>query len=509
MRTIDMQFASRSPRTARRPGIVLAAALGLAFATAGSPAPSLAQGREAPPTFAPIVKELLPAVVNISTTQEVATAPEFGQGPGLPVPEGSPLEDFFREFFGNRLPEARPRNLTALGSGFIIDPSGVVVTNNHVVAEATSIQVVLQDDRTFDAEVVGTDPATDIAVLKIETDESLPAVEWGDSETLEVGDWMIAIGNPFGLGGSVTVGVLSAHARDIRAGPYDNFLQTDASINRGNSGGPLFSSDGKVVGVNTVILSPSGGNIGIGFAVPSSMAQPVVRQLLATGKVTRGFIGVTIQPVTDDIATALGLDRARGALVAEVHADSPAVDAGFAAGDVILRFAGNAVDQVRDLPRIVAATEVGKTVDVRVWRDGQEETLQVKVGERPAEQSRAMQDRGGEQQPARYGMTLAPLTPETKASLGIDDDAIKGGAVVTGVASGSPADDRDIRTGDVIVEVNRKPVSGPDDVVREIESAGESGRKNVLLRIYRDGGYAFVALPTEPGEDDTSGGDRG
>jgi serine protease Do len=460
--------------------------------------PSSAEARAAPDSFAPIVKGLLPAVVNISTTQEV----ELPRRNGMPMPEGSPFEgspfeDFFREFFGDRIPDPRPRSMTALGSGFIIDGKGIIVTNNHVIANATSIQVVLQDDRTFEATVVGRDPASDLAVLKIEAGESLPAVGWGNSEEAQVGDWVIAVGNPFGLGGTVTAGVLSAHARDIQAGPYDQFLQTDASINRGNSGGPLFNADGKVIGVNTVILSPTGGNIGIGFAVPSVMAQPIVQQLIETGEVKRGFIGVTIQGVTEELAETLGLDAARGALVSEVQEDTPASEAGFQAGDVILEFDGRPIQAVRDLPRQVAATEIGKTVNAVVWRDGKRMTLELEVARKPddvrAEAPQKTPQRA-EPEERRYGLALAPLTPEIRSRLGLGTD-VESGAVVTDIEKGGVADAAGLSAGDVVVEVNQQPVTGPAEVIEQLEKARGDGQNNLLLRILRGESHIFVALP--------------
>lgn len=461
--------------------------------------PASAWARAAPESFAPIVKELLPAVVNISTTQEVDVS-QRGQvplPPGSPF-EGSPVEDFFREFFGDRVPDTRQRRMTALGSGFVIDPAGVIVTNNHVIANATRIQVVLQDDRTFEAAVIGRDPASDLAVLKIEADEPLQAVHWGRSDTTEVGDWVIAIGNPFGLGGSVTTGVLSAHARDIRAGPYDDFLQTDASINRGNSGGPLFNTNGEVIGVNTVILSPTGGNIGIGFAVPSSIAQPVVQQLVETGEVRRGFIGVTIQPISKEIAEALGLEAAQGALVSDVEENAPAARAGLRAGDVVLEFDGKPIREVRELPRVVAGTEIGKTVEVVAWRDGERVALDVEVARRPEDVRAEAQEETPNERPkpeeGRYGLTLAPLTPEIRDQMGIGAE-VESGVVVTSIVPGGIAEGEGLRDGDVIVEVNRRSVGAPADVIEQLEGARTAGQNNVLLRIFREDGHIFVALP--------------
>ena len=327
-----------------------------------------ASAASVPASFADIVERIAPAVVNISTTKALSRG-------NLPFPEpppGSPFEDFFREFFDQEQnPENVPRRTSSLGSGFVVDPEGYVVTNNHVIAEADQISVVFSDERSYEATLVGRDPKTDIALLKIEPDEPLAAVTFADSDTVRVGDWMIAIGNPFGLGSTVTAGIVSARSRDIRSGPYDDFLQVDAPINRGNSGGPSFNLDGEVIGINTAIFSPSGGNVGIGFAIPANLALPVIESLKADGRVTRGWLGVRIQTVTDEIAESLGLEDAEGALVASVTPDGPAEDAQIQPGDVILEFDHKPIDRMRGLPRIVAETPIGKEVEVVVWRRGE------------------------------------------------------------------------------------------------------------------------------------------
>src|SRR5205823_4830656 len=359
--------------------IVAAATLGWGSAAA----------RPAPDSFADLAEKLLPSVVNISTTQTLKS--DRGReraGPEVPqFPPGSPFEEFFRDFFDRGAPksgrpEAQPRKATSLGSGFIIDPAGYVVTNNHVIADADEITVILHDDTNLKAELIGRDTKTDIAVLKVKTDKPLSAAVWGDSDAARVGDWVVAIGNPFGLGGSVTAGILSARQRDINSGPYDDFLQTDASINRGNSGGPMFNMDGQVIGINTAIYSPSGGSIGIGFAIPSALAKGVVAQLIGEPDhiVHRGWLGVRIQAVTDEIAESLGLDKAKRALVASVNDIGPAQGGSIQPGDVILTFDGKPVTDMRHLPRLVAETPVDKSVPVTVWRKRKETPLHVKVG---------------------------------------------------------------------------------------------------------------------------------
>ncbi|KAA5607704.1 DegQ family serine endoprotease [Roseospira marina] len=446
---------------------------------------------------------LLPAVVNISTTQTV----DAEHAPSVPnFPEGSPFRDFFDEFFdrhGGR-PTPGPRQATSLGSGFIVDQSGYIVTNNHVIADADEVTVTLSDDTALKAEIVGRDTKTDIALLKVDSDTPLPAVGWGDSDASRVGDWVMAIGNPFGLGGSVTAGIISARARDIQAGPYDNFIQTDAAINRGNSGGPLFDMDGDVIGINTAIFSPSGGSIGIGFAVPANLAKQVIHDLKEYGRTRRGWLGVRIQSVTPEIAESLGLDSAHGALVASVTEGGPARDAGVIAGDVILSFNDRAIDEMRQLPRIVAETEVGSTVPVEVWRDGSKQTVEVKLGElEEAEESGLLasdpSQPGGPGGAAPestgvqvLGLTIRSVTAELASEFDLPEDTT--GVVITDVNADTDAARKGLRPGHVIVEVNQRPVSTPDEVRDALDAARDSGRSSVLVMVQRDGSMSFLAL---------------
>ncbi len=455
-----------------------------------------AQAKAPPAGFADLAEKLLPAVVNISTTQTV----QGRSGPETPqLPPG--FEEFFKEFFDRNQPKQRKRKATSLGSGFIIDASGYVVTNNHVIQDAEEITVILQDDTRLDAELIGRDAKTDLAVLKVKTDKDLPAVSFGDSDKMRVGDWVVAIGNPFGLGGTVTAGIISARGRDINTGPYDDFLQTDASINRGNSGGPMFDLDGGVVGINTAIYSPSGGSIGIGFAIPSSIAESVVNQLIETGTVRRGWLGVHIQTVTDEIAETLGLEEGKGALVASVIKGGPAETATIEAGDVILEFNGKEVSQMRRLPRIVADTGVGKTVDVNLWRNNKKLTVQVTVGELEPDDAQvaATTDEapktgkgGAEKAIDALGMTLAVITDALRQQFELGEDTK--GLVVTAIAEGGPASEKGISPGDVIVEVSQEDVTGPDQVDELVKSADKSGRKSVLLLIDGQGRLRFVAV---------------
>ena len=477
-------------------------------------APIPAAARPAPDSFADLAARLLPSVVNISTTQTIKSdrGREHG-GPEIPqFPPGSPFEEFFRDFFDRGLPksdrpEAQPRKGTSLGSGFIIDPGGYIVTNNHVISDADEITVILHDDTNLKAEVVGRDTKTDIALLKVKTDKPLPAAIWGDSDASRVGDWVLAIGNPFGLGGSVTAGILSARQRDINSGPYDDFLQTDASINRGNSGGPMFNMDGEVIGINTAIYSPSGGSIGIGFAIPSSLAREVVAELQnePDHNVHRGWLGVRIQAVTDEIAESLGLDKARGALVASVSDSGPAQLGGIQAGDVVLSFDGREVSDMRRLPRLVAETPVGKTVPVTLWRKRKEDVVEVKVGrleESDQQQASAPEVVGksgkGEGGVVRtLGLTLSGITADLKDKFSLSDDSK--GVVVVDVAKDSPAAAKGVRAGDVIMEAAQEEVKSPGEVSSKIEEAKKSGRKSILLLVERQGDLRFIALRLDQG----------
>ena len=473
-----------------------------------------ASARPAPDSFADLAEKLLPSVVNISTTQTMKSDRGHEHaGPEIPqFPPGSPFEEFFRDFFDHGMPksgrpEAQPRKATSLGSGFIIDPSGVVVTNNHVIADADEITVILHDDTNLKAEVIGRDSKTDIALLKVKTDKALPALTWGDSDVARVGDWVLAIGNPFGLGGTVTAGILSARQRDINSGPYDDFLQTDASINRGNSGGPMFNMDGRVIGINTAIFSPSGGSIGIGFAIPSSIAKEVVAELQSESDHTvhRGWLGVRIQAVTDEIAESLGLDKARGALVASVTEKGPAQSAGIQAGDVVLSFDGRPVGDMKRLPRLVAETPVDKTVPVTIWRKREEATVQVKIGrlEESDQQLAGTQEplKKGEKAQAgvvrTLGLTLSSVTPELKEKFSLAD-ASKG-VVVVDVAKDSAAAAKGVRPGDMIMEAAQEEVSNPSEISNRIDEAKKSGRKSILLLVERQGDLRFVAVRLDQG----------
>jgi serine protease Do len=454
--------------------------------------PGLAVARPAPESFSGLAKRLLPTVVNISTSQTLKAPPPTAM-PKLPP--GSPLEDLFKNFMGPR--GGQPRHVTSLGSGFIIDPSGFIVTNNHVIP-SDSITVTLADGVTLPAKVVGRDPKTDLALLKVNPRTPLPAAKFGNSNTAEVGDWVMAIGDPFGIGSTVTAGIVSARNRNINSGDYDDFIQTDAPINRGNSGGPLFDMDGNVIGINSAIFSPSGGSVGIGFSIPSNLARQVVGQLRQFGGTRRGWIGVRIQQVTPEIAEGLGVNNVRGALVTNVTNGGPAARAGLRNGDLITGFDGKPVGDDRALPRIVADTPIGKTVSLDMLRRGQKQTLKITV-QRLAEDDKAVKSAKPAPPPtktasrlARMGLTLgaldAPARAKFKVGAGVQ------GVLVTAVEEGSVAGEKKLRAGDVIVEISSQPVKTVQEVSGKIEADAKAGKKVVLLLISREGDLTFVGL---------------
>jgi serine protease Do len=458
--------------------------------------PGLARG---PASVADVAEGLQDAVVNISTTQTL-------QGPGEPGPmrkgpNGSPFEEFFDDFFEDEGPDGMPRKVSSLGSGFVIDPSGLIVTNNHVIEGADEIIVNFVDGSKLKVtKILGHDPKTDLALLKVEPKEPLKAVSFGNSSAMRVGDWVMAIGNPFGLGGSVTVGIISATKRDINAGPYDDFIQTDAAINRGNSGGPLFNMEGEVIGVNTAIISPTGGSIGIGFAVPSNTATKVLNQLKEYGETRRGWLGVHVQSVTEEIAEGLGLVEPMGALVASVAPDGPAAAAGIEAGDVILDFDGQEIDNMRDLPRAVVGTAIDKDVPVKLLRGGKTLNITVKIGRLPEDEAEE-EDEIEETLPVApegedlLGLTIAPLTDDLREKYAISDKI--DGVVITDVESDSPAARKNVKAGDVIVEVTQEEVHQPHDVIDRLRAVKRSGRGRVLLLLSdAKGELRFVAVPT-------------
>ncbi len=469
----------------------------LAFLMVLVATPALA--RPAPDSFADLADKLLPTVVNIATSQ---TLKQPGGQAGLPdIPPGSPLADLFKNFLG---PErAKPRHVTSLGTGFIIDPSGFIVTNNHVIADAEHITATLNDGTVLPAKLVGRDEKTDLALLKVAPKKPLPAAKFGDSDHARVGDWVIAIGNPFGLGSTVTAGIVSARNRDINAGPYDEFIQTDAPINRGNSGGPLFDVDGNVIGVNSQIYSPSGGSVGIGFSIPSNLVRSVVAQLRQYGTARRGWIGVRIQAVTTDLAEGLGLPSAMGALITDVSPKGPAAKAGIRNGDLVTSFDRKPVTDSRALPRIVADTPIGKAVPVDILRKGKKQTVKLTVAkladEKPMHAVAKAPPQAGPVQTAKpksrvsqLGLSLAALDSDARVQFKLHGN-VKG-VVVTDVAPESPAAEKNLRAGDVIVQVQNQAVRTPDDVARQVEADAKAGKKVELLLVNRGGDLTYVAL---------------
>jgi len=490
------------------------AAICLAAASVLTPAPALARG---PDGIADVAEQVIDAVVNISTSQTVEAKGLGGGGGGaMPqLPPGSPFEEFFDDFFKNRRGpgagpkggdrggdkngEVQPRKTNSLGSGFIVDAAGIVVTNNHVIADADEINVIMNDGSKFKAELVGVDKKTDLAVLKFKPTKPLVAVKFGDSDKLRLGEWVVAIGNPFSLGGTVTAGIVSARNRDISSGPYDNYIQTDAAINRGNSGGPLFNLEGEVIGVNTLIISPSGGSIGIGFAVPSKTVVGVVNQLRQFGELRRGWLGVRIQQVTDEIAESLNIKPARGALIAGVEDKGPAKPAGIEPGDVVVKFDSKDIKEPKDLSRVVADTAVGKEVEVVIIRKGAEETKKVTLG-RLEDTDKAVQASAKKDEPAEkpvtqkaLGLDLATLSKDLRSRYKIKDN-VKG-VIITNVDGASDAAEKHLSPGEVIVEVAQEAVSNAADVKKRVEQLKKDGKKSVLLLVANsDGELRFVAL---------------
>jgi serine protease Do len=456
-----------------------------------------------PQSFSALSEKLIPSVVNISSTQTLPQAPDM---PELPeFPPGSPFEDFFKDFQdkrGNGGVESQP--IASLGSGFVIDAAkGYIVTNNHVIRDADEVRVTFHDDTSLEAKIIGKDEKTDLALLQVKSDKPLTAVSFGNSDEMHVGDWILAIGNPFGLGGTVTQGIISARQRNINAGPYDDFIQTDASINRGNSGGPMFNLKGQVIGINTAIFSPSGGSIGIGFAIPSNLAKSVIDQLVKYGRTRRGWLGVRIQTVTPEIAESLNLKEAQGALVASVTPEGPAEKAGLTAGDVILEFNGQKLSAMRQLPRLVAETAIGTKANVLYWRDGKTATTKVEVGELEKAEKDGLLETGesvddmklgqGTEIPS-VGVTVNSLSPGLRENFDIPDTAK--GVVVTNVKANTESAEKGLIVGDVIVEINQQAVQDAAGAKKLIDEAQKSGKSSVLLLVDHQGkgDVRFVAL---------------
>ena len=454
-----------------------------------------------PGSFASIVAADKPAVVTITSTTK---AEPVAAASGSPFGENSPFNEQFRQFFGEQgmptprlVPQQPQRQRSqALGSGFIISPDGYIVTNNHVIDKAMDIKVTLDDGTELPAKLIGADPKSDLAVVKIDAKKTLATISWGDSDALKLGDQILAIGNPFGIGTTVTAGIVSARGRDLHSGPYDDFIQIDAPINHGNSGGPLVDGDGKVVGINTAIYSPNGGSVGVGFAIPSDQARAIVAKLIKSGSIEHGFIGVQIQPVTADVANAIGLDKPEGALVAGVNGDTPAAKAGIKTGDVITALGGKAVTSPRDLSRMVADLAPGDREEVTVWRRGQSKDLRLTIGENGQDQQDSAQ--AGKEGPAAHkvptiGIGLADITNDVRQALNLPETET--GAVIESVSPDKPAADAGLQPGDIIVAVNQQPVKSADEAKAAVADAGKAGRKAVLLLIQRGEDKTFVTVP--------------
>src|SRR3954452_8808402 len=511
-RPLVMADQQQRPAARRLPGwraALLGSVAILGVGVAGLELPAWADNANAAPAnadikapvdngYADLAAAVMPAVVNVQVERTTQAAENGGPDSPLHPPD---MRKFLERFFGQvperGQPQQQPqqRRMVGEGSGFVISSDGLIVTNYHVAGEADKINVTLKDGTVYKATLKGADKKTDLALIKIDAKKPLPYVAFGDSGKVRPGDKVLAVGNPFGLGGTVTAGIVSAVGREIGEGPYDDFIQVDAPINRGNSGGPTFDMRGNVIGVNTAIFSPSGGSVGIGFAIASNQAKQIVNQLMEHGTVDRGFLGVSIQPIDPDLAKALKLDDTHGALVSKVEPDSPAAKAGVKSRDVILQFDGKEVEKPSQLSRYVAGTQAGKSSELVLWRDGKRETLQVDVGKMPSKET-ASNEQGGDQadknQP-KLGLSLAPLTPDTRDQLNLDQKVE--GVVVTQVQPDSPADQKGIQPGDIIMSVNQKAVKDPRQVQDAVKKAHEAGDQTVLMLLMRDGQQIFEAVP--------------
>ena len=471
-------------------------------------APPAIAGQAAVQDLSDLAAKVTPAVVNVAVTMKAGAADDDETQMSDRSQQQQQMEEFMQRFaerFGQQgqpggKPQMKPQQrqaqkAQAVGTGFIIDANGWIVTNFHVAGKADSITVTLADGRKLPAKMVGGDEKTDLALIKVESDKPLPYVTFADATKVRVGQPVMAVGNPFGLGGTVTTGIVSARGRDIHSGPFDDYIQTDAAINRGNSGGPLFDMDGHVIGINTAIFSPSGGSVGLGFAIPSSLAEPVVAQLKTNGRVERGLLGVQIQPVTEELAQSMSLGSEKGALVAQVQPDSPALAAGIKSGDVIKSVDGKNIETIRDLTRMISAVKPGMSVKLDLWRDGKDMSVTAKVGDQKEEgavvKAKADQPDAKKAEPMSYGVSLAPISPEARQELKLDD-SIKG-AVVAAVEPGSPADDQGLKAGDVLQQVGKDIVDSPKMAAEKLKEAKKTG-KPVLMKIYREGMTRFVAI---------------
>jgi|SRR5580704_5751677 serine protease Do len=468
-------------------------------------APPAIAGQAVVQDLSDLAAKVTPAVVNVAVTMKAGAADDDETQMADRSQQQQQMEEFMQRFaerFGQQgqpggKPQVKPhaQKAQAVGTGFIIDANGWIVTNFHVAGKADSITVTLADGRKFPAKLVGGDEKTDLALIKVESDKPLPYVTFADASKVRVGQPVMAVGNPFGLGGTVTTGIVSARGRDIHSGPFDDYIQTDAAINRGNSGGPLFDMDGHVIGINTAIFSPSGGSVGLGFAIPSSLAEPVVAQLKTNGRVERGLLGVQIQPVTEELAQSMSLGSEKGALVAQVQPDSPALSAGIKSGDVIKSVDGKNVETIRDLTRMISAVKPGTSVKIDLWREGKDMSVTAKVGDQKEEgavvKAKADQPDAKKGEPMSYGVSLAPISPEARQELKLDD-SIKG-AVVAAVEPGSPADDQGLKAGDVLQQVGKDMVDSPKMAAEKLKEAKKTG-KPVLMKIYREGMTRFVAI---------------